>query len=160
MKRNRGRKKATKKGHQVAAPSPPPSGPYNVDMTASAEAVYANMFRKCKEAEDRGDIANLHCTNFRMVRDAVKKTIPQDPINKQHALTGDLSNIFRVQKGRMRICWIASSKLRRICILYISESLRKAGDVHDPYRVFAGMVMSGQFNEFFERLGSNHPVLR
>jgi len=124
------------RGKQVAPP-PAPSrpGPYEVDMTASAEAVYTGFYRKSREAEARGDYANSRCTTFRMVREAIREIIPKDPTNKRYALAGELSNTFRIKKGRLRICWLASSKLRRICILYISESVRKQGDIHDPYRL-------------------------
>ncbi|PYV73665.1 MAG: hypothetical protein DMG97_10790, partial [Acidobacteria bacterium] len=99
------------------------SGPYKVDMTASAEAVYVALHKKAKDAETRGDYTSSHCTVFSMVRSALKEVIPTNPLNRLYALSGDLSNIFRIKKGRYRIAWIASSKLRRICILYISETL-------------------------------------
>jgi mRNA-degrading endonuclease RelE of RelBE toxin-antitoxin system len=129
-------------------------------MSASAEKVYKEFFRKSREAEQRGDLTSAHCTTFRMVQEAVKETIPRDPINRRFSLAGELSNIFRIKKGRLRICWIVSSKLRRVCILYISETLRKEGDVNDPYRVFANLVMSGQFNDIFSKLGVRVPPLR
>ena len=153
-------KKRGKRGHQQEPSSLPPSdvSPYEVFMVQTAEAIYAEMYRRAKEAEGRGDLGNAHCTAFNMVSDAIKNFIPRNPIDKRYALTGDLSNIFRLQKGRMRICWIASSKQRRLCILFISETLRKAGDAHDPYVLFAGMVMSGRFNEFFEMLGVKPPT--
>ena len=136
------------------------SEPYKVDMTASAEAVYVALCKKAKEAEKRGDYSSSHCTVFNMVRSALRESIPSDPLNRLYALTGDLSNIFRIKKGRYRICWIASSKLRRICILYISETLRKEGDVNDPYRIFAQAVMSGQFNDIFAKYGVRMPNLK
>lgn len=126
-------------------------------MTASAKAVYLDLHKKSKDAEDRGDATNAHCTAFRMVREAIKFVIPSAPTDKRYALAGDLSNIYRIKKGRMRICWVASSRLRRICVLFISESARKQGDVNDPYRVFANMVMSGQFNDVFGQLGVRVP---
>jgi hypothetical protein len=151
--------KGGKRGHRKGPTAVPPSvSPYNVLMTKSAEAVYAEMHKKAKEAEDRGDFGNAHCTAFNMVRDALRNFIPANPIDKRYALTGDLSNIFRLQKGRMRICWIASSRQRAVCILFISETLRKAGDANDPYVLFAGMVMSGQYNQVFEMLGVKPPV--
>src|SRR4051812_38752674 len=131
-----------------AAPSP--SSPYTIMLTASAEAVFMEYARRAREAEERGDPTNAHCTTFNMLRETIKQHIPLNPIDKKFALEGNLSNTFRIKKGRMRICWIASSSLRVICILFISESLRKAGDVNDPYETFAKIVMSGQFNEFFQ----------
>lgn len=127
--------------------------PYEIDMTASAEAVYVDLYKKCKRAEDAGDFASAHCTVFRMIQQAIKEAIPLDPLNRKFALTGELSNIYRIKKGRYRICWIASSQLRRVCILFIAETLRKEGDINDPYRVFAQMVMSGRFNDAFGELG-------
>lgn len=72
---------------------------------------------------------------------------------KPYALRNDFSNIFRIQKGQLRTCWIASSKMRRVCILFISETLRKAGDANDPYRVFAKLMVSGELDEHFQQLG-------
>ncbi len=126
-------------------------------MTYSAEQVYAGLYRQAKEAEMRGDYTSAHCTTFNMVREAIKKIIPADPLNKRYALTEELSNIFRLHKGRLRICWIASSKHKRILILFISQTLRKDGDVNDPYRIFTRMVVSGQFDEMFHKLGVTLP---
>jgi mRNA-degrading endonuclease RelE of RelBE toxin-antitoxin system len=88
-----------------------------------------------------------------MVREAVRHIIPNDPINRRHALRGDLSNIFRLRKGRLRICWIASSRIRRVCILFISESLRKEGDANDPYVIFQGLLDSGMFDTIIAKYG-------
>jgi mRNA-degrading endonuclease RelE of RelBE toxin-antitoxin system len=122
-------------------------------MTASAEAVYLALARKAKSAEAEGNYASSHCTTFNMVREAVRHIIPNDPINRRHALRGDLSNIFRLRKGRLRICWIASSRIRRVCILFISESLRKEGDANDPYVIFQGLLDSGMFDTIIAKYG-------
>jgi mRNA-degrading endonuclease RelE of RelBE toxin-antitoxin system len=129
-------------------------------MTASAEAVYVGLYKKAREAQKKGDYTNSHCTVFSMVRSAIREAIPRDPINRAYALSGDLANLYRIKKGRYRICWIASSKLRRICILYISETMRKEGDVNDPYKIFAQAVMSGQFNDIFAKYGVRMPQLK
>jgi mRNA-degrading endonuclease RelE of RelBE toxin-antitoxin system len=149
-------RKARKPGMEVSAPSLP----YEVDMTATAEATYVELHRKAKEAEHQGNYSSAHITTFEMIRDAVKRIIPNDPINKSHALRGDLSNIFRLRKGRLRICWIASSKMRRICILLISESLRKEGDANDPYVIFQNMINSGTFDAVFADFGVRMARLR
>src|SRR5262249_17032526 len=79
--------------------------------------------------------------------------LPNHPLNKVYALSGDLSNIFRVKKGGYRICWIASSKLRRICILYIPSKVRKECNINDAYKIVGHGVMSGQFNDIFAKFG-------
>jgi mRNA-degrading endonuclease RelE of RelBE toxin-antitoxin system len=121
--------------------------PYVVEMTATAEEIYKSLSRLAKASEKDGKYASAHCTMFNMVREAVHTIIPNDPINKKYALRGDLSNIFRLRKGRLRICWIASSQIRRVCILFISETLRKEGDVNDPYAIFQSLLESGLFDE-------------
>ena len=128
-------------------------------MTATAETVYKHLHHQAKSAERRGDYANSHITRFEMVKDAIKRIIPNDPLNKKHALRGELSNLFRLKKGRMRICWIASSKMRRVCILFISESLRKEGDAHDPYLILQNMVSSGTFDAIFTQFGVRMPKM-
>lgn len=127
--------------------------PYEVDMTATAEEVYTSMARRAKTAVTAGDYVNSHCTTFNMVREAIKVTIPRDPLNKSYALRGDLSNIFRLRKGRLRICWIASSRMRRVCILFISETLRKEGDASDPYAIFQSLLESGLFDAVIRKFG-------
>ncbi len=132
---------------------PNPPSPFAVDITASAEEVYRDLYRKCKAAENLGHSESVHCTTFRMIEEAVKKIIPRDPLNKTYALRGDLSNIFRLRKGRCRILWIASSTMRRICILFISETMRKDGDSNDPYEVFQRLFESGRFDEMLRQFG-------
>lgn len=136
-------------------PKPPTSSrlPYGVDLTATAEEVYKTLARRAKACEAASDYANAHCTTFNMVKDAITRIIPNDPLNKTYALRGDLSNIFRLRKGRLRICWIASSQMRRICILFISETLRKEGDANDPYAIFQSLLESGMFDEVIRKFG-------
>jgi mRNA-degrading endonuclease RelE of RelBE toxin-antitoxin system len=139
----------------TSKPLPPP--PYHIFLTDSAKAVYADLYNKSKSAEAKGDPTNSACTTFRMVQEAIKSIIPQNPIDRKYALSGYLANIFRVKKGRYRICWIASSEHRMIIILFISESLRKEGDQNDPYRVFEKLVRTGEFDSFFDQLGIRRP---
>ena len=136
-----------------------PSSPYEVDMTATAEAVYKTLYRQAKEGQC-ADYTSAHITTFEMVKGAVKQIIPNDPLNRKYALRGQLSNIFRLKKGRMRICWIASSKMRRVCILFVSETLRKEGDANDPYVILQNMVDSGTFDAIFTQFGVRMPKLR
>jgi len=138
--------------------SKPSSLPYAIDMTATAEEVYKKLARLSKAAEAAGDYASAHCTTFHMVRDAITRIIPTDPLNKSYALRGDLANIFRLRKGRLRICWIASSEMRRVCILFISENLRKEGDANDPYEVFKSLLDSGLFDGMIRRYGVRIPT--
>ena len=132
-------------------------GPYEVELAEPAETIYKDLHFRAAEAEAKGDPSNSICTTFRMVQEAIKKIIPADPINRKHALSGSLSNIFRLHKGRLRICWIASSELRKVYILFISETLRKQGDINDPYNVFEKLLKSGKLDGFFSRLGVKKP---
>jgi hypothetical protein len=138
----------------------PPPSLYEVDMTETAAVVYRALYRQAKAAESRGDYTNSNITTFEMVRDAVRRVIPSDPLNKKCALRGDLSNIFRLKKGRMRICWIASSKMRRVCIMFISETLRKEGAANDPYVILQNLVDSGKFDAIFSQFGMRMTKLR
>jgi len=130
---------------------------YNVELTASAEKTYRKLHDEAQEHIDAGDTSSAKVTLFRMVDEAIDKIIPHDPFSRANALSGPLSNVFRVSKGRLRIYYAASSKERQIVILYISETLRKGGDMRDPYSIFTRMVMSGQFDEVFTKLGVRMP---
>lgn len=152
-------KSKTKKA-RISKESAPSSSSYEVDITKSAEEIYAELRRKSLEAEAAGDYGNMHCTTFAMVQDVIKRVIPNDPLNKKYALRGQLSNLFRIRKGRMRICWIASSRLRRVCILFISETLRKEGDASDPYVILQNLVDAGTFDAIFSKFGMRMDRLR
>jgi mRNA-degrading endonuclease RelE of RelBE toxin-antitoxin system len=158
-KAHRTKTKTTAPSPAVARPSATPK-PYDVDMTETAIAVYKELSRKAKEAELRGEYTSSHITNFDMVKDVIKRVIPGDPLNRKYGLRGALSNIFRIHKGRMRICWIASSKMQRVLILFISETLRKEGDASDPYAILQNMVDSGGLDSYFSELGVRMARLR
>ena len=150
------RHRAGKESVRLPNPLPEPP-PYHIYFADSAKAVYVDLAKKSSDAELKGDPTNSCCTTFRMVREAIKCIIPQSPVDRKYALSGTLSNIFRIKKGRYRICWIASTQHRIIFILFISESLRKDGDISDPYRLFTKMVMTGEFDSMFDQLGIRKP---
>ena len=130
---------------------------YRVELTPTAQKVYEEMHADAQACIATGDPTNAKVTTLRMVDDAIDNIIPHDPFSTTNSLSGPLSNIFRVKKGRLRIYYAASSKERKIVILYISQTLRKAGDVNDPYSIFTRLVMTGRFNEVFARLGVRIP---
>jgi mRNA-degrading endonuclease RelE of RelBE toxin-antitoxin system len=84
---------------------------------------------------------------------ATRKLIPHDPFARERGLAGFLSGIYRIKKGRLRICYIADSKSRKITVLYISDTPRKQGDSHDPYRVLTKFGKTGKFNNLFNKPG-------
>ena len=130
---------------------------YDIQLSEQAQAAYASYFEKAEAAEARDDLTNSHITALKMIDEVIEKIIPRDPFNRKYALTGKLRKIFRMQKGRLRITWVGSSQKMKIYVLFISETLRKAGDVNDPYRLLTNMVLSGEFDVLFEELGLKRP---
>lgn len=126
--------------------------PYEIEISSSAETTYLAYKDRADKALERGDVTNYHITAFNMIKDAFR-AIQGNPTDRKYALAGNLACVYRIKKGRMRICWIASSDENRICILFVSETLRKDGDARDPYAVFTKMVMSGKFSNLFAELG-------
>jgi hypothetical protein len=131
---------------------------YEIRLSASAEEAYERYFDLAEAARQRGDLTNSHITTMDMLDEVMTKVIPRDPFNRKYALQGDLSKIFRYWKGRLRICWIGSSEKRTVYIVFISETLRKAGDANDPYKILGRLVLAGQFDGIFEELGIQHPI--
>lgn len=136
------------------------SAPYDVKFSEHAFSVYQVLHQKMQDAEKRGDTSSSHHTVFRMIEDAIKNFIPRHAIDKNYGLAGPLSKFFRVKKGRYRICWAASSERREVCILFISETMRKAGDANDPYKIFEKLVQSGQFDHLLGRFGVDVSTIR
>ena len=131
---------------------------YVVELTKTARTTYERIFEDAQECLQKGDKTNSKVTLSNMVDEMIDRIIPHDPFNPERALQGPLSNIFRVSKARMRICYVGSSNTKKIVILYISETPRKAGDVHDPYSIFTRLVLSGKFDDVFSELGIRRPV--
>ena len=128
------------------------SSGYEVELTETAEKVYLRAFEEAQVCIGRGDRTNSKVKHFRIIQEALDTIIPHDPFNPSRALSGSLSNIFRVKKGRVRLCYIGSSQQKKITVLYISDTPRKEGDKQDPYAIFSKMVESGRLDNFFEAL--------
>ena len=128
-------------------------------LTASAEAAYLKFAELAEKAKKRGALTSAHYTTLRQIDDALENIIPHDPFNPRYALAGDLKSIFRLRKGRLRICWIGSADLKLVYVLFISETLRKAGDANDPYNILSKMVKNGTYNDFFKQLGITPPPI-
>jgi mRNA-degrading endonuclease RelE of RelBE toxin-antitoxin system len=126
--------------------------PYEIEISSSAEITYLAYKDRAEKALERGDATNSHITAFNMIRDAFR-AIQANPTDRKYALAGNLACVYRIKKGRMRICYIVSTDESRACILFISETLRKEGDARDPYALFTKMVMSGKFSDLFAELG-------
>ena len=156
MARNPKHRKQESKKEEEQHPGVP-SAAYDIQLSEAAEGAYRHYHERAEAAKARGDMASSHITALNMIDEVIEKIIPRDPFNRKYALTGKLAKIFRMQKGRLRICWIGSSVRRKIYVLFISETLRKAGDVNDPYRLLTNMVLSGEFDALFERLGLKPP---
>ena len=124
--------------------------PYNVSLTASAKAVYLEMRRRSLEAESKGNHRSAHCKTFRIVDDAIRRLIPADPTNSKFALHRPLHNFFRIAKGRLRIVWAVAPEHRELLIVFIADTLRKDGDVSDPYAILGAMQKAGFLKEMIE----------
>lgn len=147
-KHKRKPQKSPKAAQPIALPAP-----YEVLFAESAARIYEALHRNMVEAEARGETSSSHHTVFRMIQETVKVTIPRDPVNRRYGLSGPLSRFFRIKKGRYRICWAANSHARKVCILFISETLRKEGDASDPYNIFTKLVTSGKYDSILSDLG-------
>lgn len=128
-----------------------------MELTPSAEAVY---MRICTEAEPhitKGNTSHPKVKLLRIIDECIDRLIPHEPFSADRRLAGALSHIYRVKKGRFRICYSGMPGTETLTVLFISETLRKEGDQQDPYRIFTKMVMSGSFDGVFEKLGLRRP---
>jgi mRNA-degrading endonuclease RelE of RelBE toxin-antitoxin system len=131
---------------------------YTVELTTTAQKVYERLFAEAQACIEAGDVSNSRVTHFNMIEEALDKIIPHDPFAPERSLSGPHSGAFRVKKGRCcRICYAGSSDQKRLVVLYISDSPRKAGDTHDPYSVFTKLVKSGKFDDVFQKLRVRRP---
>ena len=130
------------------------TGQLQIQLTATAETVYARCCDEAKKCISKGDECNPKVSFFRALDEALTKTIPSDPFNHKMALSGSLSNIFRFSCESLRVCYLGHGEQRRIIVLYICQSNAQETD---SYATFAYMVMSGKFDEAFTSLGLKPP---
>jgi mRNA-degrading endonuclease RelE of RelBE toxin-antitoxin system len=132
---------------------------YEVQLSEIAEKTYERMFHAAKKCLDRGDVTNSHVRQLRMVDEVLDRIIPHDPLAPERRLSGTLSGICRVKKGRMRICYIAAPDSNLIRVIYISDTPWKSGDSNDPYKILTGWIRSGD-DELLDSLGITKPLRR
>lgn len=130
---------------------------YSLSLSASAEAAYRRIVLEAKPHLESGNTTHAKVKLLRLVDECLDKIIPHDPFSRKRALSGDLSNIFRIKKGRIRICYVGSTQQHELIVLYISETPRIEGDTRDPYRIFTGLVLSGEYDHIFDALGIKRP---
>ncbi len=128
------------------------------ELSATAERVYRKLYEEAQRCLKKNDQTNSRVTTFNMIDEAITTIIPSDPIDPERALSKPLSNIFRLKKGRWRICYIASSAEGRIVILFISDTPQKEGDINDPYNIFTKMILAGRYDDLFASLGIKNPI--
>ena len=127
-------------------------GQYQIELSEQAERAYTKAYLDAEASIKAGRPTSARVKRFRGIEEAVKKIIPQDPFAVNRSLSGKLAGIYRVKKGRIRICYVGSSTTKKIGILYISDKPRKQGDKNDPYVLFSKMMRSGTFVDFLEEL--------
>lgn len=128
-------------------------GEYVVKLTKHARRAYEKFLEEAEACRKRADHSNARVKRLRLIDEAIERIIPAGPFDHDRALGFPLSNIFRIKKGRMRICYVGSSEQREIRVLYISETPRKGKDNQDPYAIFTRLVESGIYDEVFDELG-------
>lgn len=109
-------------------------------------------------AEKHPDSA--HGATYRSVKRMIEQVIGDARLAfmKQHMLSQGLAGVFRVktgEKSRLRIYYIASSKLRRATVLFIGY--RKAGYKGDAYEEIAKLIRQGIFDVQFAELSVAKP---
>jgi toxin YhaV len=84
---------------------------------------------------------------LKVVKNAIEKSIPEDPFNLDFTLKDDLEGFCRLKrKGldkRYRLFFKAFAQEKTIFIMWLGYP-RKEGDKKDCYRVFKNMVDSGK----------------
>jgi len=132
---------------------------YEIQLSEVAEKVYERLYLDAETCLARGDRTNSKVKQFRMIEEVLDKIIPHDPFAPERALSGKLSGIYRIKKGRMRICYIGNAQEKVVRVIFISDTPRKAGDKNDPYSLLTKMVHSGN-HKLLEELGVEIPLRR
>ena len=141
------------------APKPQPfavrCSPYALDYVRRLQEAAFDKQGKEKTGSEQ-------LTAYQTVRACLTGLIPNHALNNRLALgvRGGvrLAGIYRAHAGRLRVCWIASSQLRRAIVLVIGR--RKEGDRNDVYADLERLLRGGFLDAYFAELGQQNPLTK
>jgi hypothetical protein len=120
-------------------------------LTPEAETAYLRFYERADVARQQGDTSSQHCMTLNVINEVLEKLIARDPFNKEFALSGSLSDLYRVTRGSLRISWIASSVNGRVFVVSIVE-MPTTGNATTPYEILTRLVLSGKADQLFQEL--------
>ena len=118
----------------------------------------ADQFAKLRQARE----GSAQATVYRGLQHLVENVIgePHLVFLPQHCLTGDLAGVLRIEKGRLRLFFIASRERQAAIILLLGTSVRKAGDKNDPYEEIRWYLRRSDLDSYFAELGLTKPRIK
>lgn len=97
-----------------------------------------------------------HEAAWKAHRKVIEEVLPEPDLVFARKHQCGIPNVFRVKVGlRSRVFYIASSKLKRVAVLYIGY--RKDGDKGDAYTEIRREIRRGTFDAQFTELGVDKP---
>ncbi len=124
------------------------TGKWIVELTPTAESAYSKVFEDYQDDKENPTRAVLDG-----LIDQLKEGRLMSP---DHTLRGPFSWIYQAGSGRTRIFYAIAPP--KVTIFHISHIVCGGdGAFSDPYPIFAGLVMSGQYDQVFEFLGVGKP---
>jgi mRNA-degrading endonuclease RelE of RelBE toxin-antitoxin system len=95
---------------------------FKVYLTASAEAAYLALRRRASEAATRGESSDPAIATFVCVDTLLRHTLPKNPFQKDYSLHKPFSELYRFDRGRLRIAWLVNGEARTVTVAFISNT--------------------------------------
>lgn len=95
---------------------------YIVALGIGAEQTYTRLQHLAEFRLSHGDTANYQVTLFRKLEDLLERVIPQDPFNRERALSGPLANVFRVTDEPIRVYYCGAPNEAKITVIRIADT--------------------------------------
>lgn len=99
---------------------------YIVGLTPPAEATYARLSCLSESLLSQGDHSNSSVAIFKKLEHILEHVIPQDPFNRERALSGPLAHVFRVTDDPIRVYYCGSINQPKITVIRIADTVLKS----------------------------------
>ena len=95
---------------------------YIVVLGIGSEQTYMRLQHLAEFQLSHGETANYHVALFRKLEDLLERVLPQDPFNRERALSGPLANVFRVTDEPIRVYYCGAPNEAKITVIRIADT--------------------------------------
>lgn len=112
---------------------------YNVEVSTRAAETYERIYESAQD--HKGDASHPSVALLRTLNELIDLVISRNPFDRRR-LIGPLSRVYWVSRGRLRVFFTSSPKLRTVVIVRISTRPRSLSSDRHADAILQQMILS------------------